>query len=1023
MKKNTLVVSMLIGLGSLVALFAVFSGEKQSQYESRNSNASSNAAEVNKEFFDYMRRNEKTGKFEPEDYEIASQAIRNKGGSRSALGVNWSFVGPDNIGGLTRAIVIDNVDNTRLYAASDGGGVLVSTNSGGTWEYKSDGWVNVNVGSMAQDPDGRLYAGTGIGIYANTPGGGMYASDDRGETWTLLSSTIPSNTTPEWRYINRILTSKTKNTSGTYTVYAGTNRGLWVSVDNGVTWSNPMTLTTNPCVGSLNSQVTDIVINDDGRVFIAYAGSLYISDKGEEYCTYTKITYGIGGSSRMSLAVCPKDGSVVYAYQGKSNQGVNTFEVLKSTDSGESWATMSPAPPTPAVDSTFDLLGYNPVAYNQAITVDPSNCDNIYVGAVEMFRVSGSWTSVATRARIPNFYVHADKHWFIYDPKDPNTMYVGSDGGIGKTTNAADGLVMWSENNRHYATTEYYGVAVGPTGKVIGGSQDNGNHVVDPSLPGVSGVDGAYLWTLGDGFDCDASTLGDIAFVTSQYGNIGRDFLDGSTPAVQIHQGGNPGTGGVSPFNTVIRLWESKDDITSKDSVVFNNDTSRFSVGNGDGNKQVFTGTLRKIQASAKIVPGTVSLEDIAGGQFADDSDQLGILKSFGDSVGVIDYITGAFSVRWNFAPPLGSSVNSVFNVKYNAGDTLNLISANQKYPFNYILTAPLSTNDSVLVQDPIQTLLAVSMNDGINISREALYESATPSWISIPTIAPTAMEYSKDGNNLYLGGYNGTVVRISGLNELYNGVFPDSVLTKTVIFNAGSSVSGLCIHPTDPGKLLVTVGGFGSANHIYELTNAENAINASSAGKRNLQGAMPDFPVYDPEYNVNKPGQVLLGTEFGVWTTDDINASVPTWTQEAGGIGNVRVLDVLQQRLPFDEATNYGKFYLATYGRGLWSSDDLVSVDDDFADFSNREEISNLKFYPNPVSVNGNVSFDMPVNGTAEIVIFDIAGKVVNREVEVYAKGKVNYQFSVINLPAGTYFMSVNVGSAREHAKFVVVK
>jgi len=1023
MKKNTLVVSALIGLGSLAAFFAVNMSEKQSHFESRELNASSNTTKANNEFFDLMRKNEKTGKFEPEDYLNASQNIRNQGGSRAALGVNWSFVGPDNIGGLTRAIVIDNADNTRLYAASDGGGVLLSTNAGGTWEFKSDGWVNINIGSLAQDPDGRLYAGTGVGIYSRTPGGGMYVSDDRGETWTLLTSTIPSSSNNEWTYINRIVTSKAKNSQGTYTVYAGTNRGLQVSVDKGATWSNPMTLNTNPCVGVLTSQVQDIVINDAGRVFVAYQGRLYVSDAGEDYCSYNEVTNGIGGSSRMSLAVCSTNGDVVYAYQGKENGGVSSFEVLKSIDAGDSWLTMDPAPPTPAIDSTFNLLGYNSSVYNQAISVDPSNCDNIYVGAVEMFRVSGAWTSVAIRARIPNFYVHADKHWFIFDPKDPNTMYVGSDGGIGKTTNAADGLVFWSENNRHYATTQYYSVATGPTGKVIGGAQDNGNHSVDPSLPGVSGVDGKYLWTLGDGFDCEASTLGDIAFVTSQFGNVGRDYLDGSNPAVQIHMGGNPGTGGVSPFKTVIRLWESKNDITSKDSVVFLNDTSRFSVGNGDGNKQVFSGTLRKLQPSADIVPGTVLLEDIAGGQFATDANQLGVLKSFGDSVGVIDYNTGAFSVRWNFAPPLGSSVNSVFNVKYNVGDTIHLISANQKYPFNYVLTMPLITNDSVVVQDPIQTLLAVSMNDGINISREALHESATPSWISISTLAPTSMEFSKDGNHLYLGGSNGTVVRISGLNDLYNNTSPDSVLTKKVIFNSPSAVSGLCIHPTDPNKLLVTTGGFSSSNHIYELTNAENAGSSSAAGKRSLQGAMPDFPVYDPEYNVNKPGQVLLGTEFGVWTTDDINATVPTWTQESGGIGNVRVLDVLQQRLAFDDASNYGKFYLATYGRGLWVTDDLVSVGDDFADFDNEKEISNLKFYPNPVSANGNVSFDMPVNGTAEIMIFDISGKIVNREVQVYGKGKANYQFSVTNLPAGTYFMSVKVGSAQQHAKFVVVK
>lgn len=1021
MRKNTLFVTVLVGLGSVAAIYAGMNEDSIAKYTSRNAQIS--ATEANSEFFDEMHKNVNTGKIEPSDFIKASQEISARRKSQASLGLNWEYSGPDNIGGLTRAIVIDKDDSQRLYAGADGGGVFVSTNAGGTWEYRSQDWDNINVSTLVQDGNGKLYAGTGITFNGRAVGGGIYSSDDRGETWAVIPSTIP-NSSNGFFFINRMAVSKTKNSSGNYTIYVGTNNGLKVSTDNGSTWTEPMTIPN--CVNVLQGQVQDVIVGSNDRVFVSYNGQLYISDDGATICSYVNITDGMSGSSRMTLAVCPNDPQIVYAYQGYNSNG-GEFKVFKSTNGGEKWGELSPAPPPASVDSNFNLLGSNPVTYNQALVVDPANCENIYVGAVQLYRVSGAWTSVASQSPFfTSAYVHPDQHFFVYDPKNPNIMYVGNDGGVGKTTTAGASFVQWTTNNRNYATTQYYGVSTSSTGKIMGGSQDNGNHLIDPSLPSISGKDGVDMWTLGDGFDCEASTIGQVAFVTSQYGNVGRDsWGDNPGAGIRIHSGGTPGGGGgqLSPFNTVIRLWESKNDLTSKDSLVFFNDTARSSLGTGNGAKQTYSGTLFWKQPTGAIVPGTLTLNDVGGGQTATD-DGAGIIKSFGDSVGFVDYATGAFSVRWSFAPPSGSSVNGNFNVLYSSGDTLKLQSANQNYPFDYVLSSDLVTNDTINIQDPIQSLLAVNMNDGVNISRQALYATASPTWQKVSTITPRAMEYSHDGNHLYIAGGN-AVVRISGLNELYPGVVPDSVLTTTTIFSGNfGSFGGLCIHPTDPNKLLITAGGFGSNMHVWELGNAQNATSSGNSMSRLIQGDLPDMPIFDPEYNVNKPEQVLIGTEYGVWATDNVDNASVSWTQEASGVGNVQVLDVLQQRLPFDEASNYGRFYLGTYGRGIWTSGDLVSTRDQFDDFADfNGEINNLKLFPNPVSVNGKVTFDMPVNGSAEITIYDISGRMMLQTTEYFSTGTAEYQFNTAKLNGGTYFMTVRIGSAEKHAKFVVVK
>jgi hypothetical protein len=204
-------------------------------------------------------------------------------------------------------------------------------------------------------------------------------------------------------------------------------------------------------------------------------------------------------------------------------------------------------------------------------------------------------------------------------------------------------------------------------------------------------------------------------------------------------------------------------------------------------------------------------------------------------------------------------------------------------------------------------------------------------------------------------------------------------------------------------------------------LTSAESATGFSP--RRVIQGDLPDFPVYDPEYNVNKPEQIVIGTELGVWVCDDISGLAPAWTQQSNGVGNVPVMDVRQQRLPYYEAVNFGRFYIGTFGRGIWTSGDLVGIDDTWTDFGSDEEILNVKLYPNPVYSISQLTFDMPSNGSVDVMTYDISGKVVRSEKKNYSKGSVNYEINSIDLPAGTYFVTVRTGSVEKHAKFVVVK
>jgi hypothetical protein len=59
------------------------------------------------------------------------QEIRKKGTSKSIV---FESLGPDNIGGRTRAICIDRSNINRVWAGGVSGGLFVSNNKGNFWE-------------------------------------------------------------------------------------------------------------------------------------------------------------------------------------------------------------------------------------------------------------------------------------------------------------------------------------------------------------------------------------------------------------------------------------------------------------------------------------------------------------------------------------------------------------------------------------------------------------------------------------------------------------------------------------------------------------------------------------------------------------------------------------------------------------------------------------------------------------------------------------------------------------------------
>ncbi|MFN7294781.1 MAG: WD40/YVTN/BNR-like repeat-containing protein [Bacteroidota bacterium] len=147
----------LTGIGSAAAVLLLFFSFNSSKYEPRQTVGSdlekSRTAYLAAQYYFNLRKNAITGDIPLDAMAEAKQAAKEMSGLRAgSLGLTWTEMGPDNVGGRTRCFLIDNQDATgkTLYAGGVNGGLWKSTNGGGTWSLISDQCDNIAAVSICQ---------------------------------------------------------------------------------------------------------------------------------------------------------------------------------------------------------------------------------------------------------------------------------------------------------------------------------------------------------------------------------------------------------------------------------------------------------------------------------------------------------------------------------------------------------------------------------------------------------------------------------------------------------------------------------------------------------------------------------------------------------------------------------------------------------------------------------------------------------------------------------------------------------
>jgi hypothetical protein len=170
-------------------------------------------------------------------------------------------------------------------------------------------------------------------------------------------------------------------------------------------------------------------------------------------------------------------------------------------------------------------------------------------------------------------------------------------------------------------------------------------------------------------------------------------------------------------------------------------------------------------------------------------------------------------------------------------------------------------------------------------------------------------------------------------------------------------------------------------------------------------EGNLPDLPVKCILKNPLNANEVIVGTELGVWYTNNFNTTTPTWNQSYNGMSNVKVLDL--------DLRNDNRVYAATYGRGVFSGTFSATS------LSENDTVFNkgVKVYPNPSNGLFNIAIEN-FSGDMTLAIYDINGRIVFSKTGDYL---TNNTVNLSGLQKGIYILNLKGANLSYSEKIIL--
>jgi hypothetical protein len=381
-----------------------------------------------------------------------------------------------------------------------------------TWDVTasdtSPTWTSLQVGAVAVDPmnENTVYAGTGdIRTALRAYGFGLLRSPDGGSTWGNLKPLADAA-------ITRVLVDPDGPTNLVFTTIDTTNSStgtIWRSTNSGVNWDQVAPTTAGWWDASISGR------DKTGKRYYYVVGvdamsnpRIYVSqDRGLNWAEVTANAGLTGFSDTACVSASQVNPQTVYVMSNTRFRKVVNGPIFRrgvitrSDDAGMNWNSISGAGSRfPTDDSPGDFYNWSQSFYDvhlEAAWVPGTSVDVVYAGLITLAgctngNTGGSWTNFThSYDAAPPALTHNDQQCLAFNPRNPNDVIFGNDGGVYKVSYDPVGRgwgPVTTNNNRTLGISQFYGMAVSTTDSnhISGGTQDNGS----PRSYGANGIDG-----------------------------------------------------------------------------------------------------------------------------------------------------------------------------------------------------------------------------------------------------------------------------------------------------------------------------------------------------------------------------------------------------------------------------------------------------------------------------------------------------------------------------------------------------
>jgi photosystem II stability/assembly factor-like uncharacterized protein len=316
-----------------------------------------------------------------------------------------------------------------VYVGTATGGLWKTTNWGIRWTPLFDEQETTSIGDIALDPQNPdvIWVGTGEANPRNSVsiGCGVYKSTDGGKTWQYLGLR-------ETRQISRIIVHP-RDPNTVWVAALGSlfgpnpERGVFMTTDGGKTWQKVLYIDEQHGASDLDIDPVNPNILYAGmwrferkpwtHTSGSEQGGVFKSTDGGR--TWRKLTNGLPKlMGRIGVKVAPSNPNIVYVI-AESNDGT----LFRSTDRGETFQRISS-------ETNIVSRGF----YYTDLRVCPSDPNRLYFLATQLrASIDGGRTTYQMAQT-----VHVDHHALWIDPKNPNVLWNGNDGGLAYSLNRGE---------------------------------------------------------------------------------------------------------------------------------------------------------------------------------------------------------------------------------------------------------------------------------------------------------------------------------------------------------------------------------------------------------------------------------------------------------------------------------------------------------------------------------------------------------------------------------------------------------